>query len=126
VLPRQHRLTSRREIKKLYSSGKTHVHRLLVLKVQRTGDALPSLFAFSTSSALGKAVARNRAKRLFREAVRLLGSRVEQHGYNVMLIARPPAREATFAEVSCAVEELFRKAGLLGPAGSEPTDLSTR
>lgn len=113
MLPKQHRLTSTREFKALFAGGRTYVHRLLVLKVLPKKREQPSRFGFLTSAKLGKAVLRSRARRLLREAVRLLAPRLEQRGYDLALIARPAIREADFAEVSRAVEELFRRAGLL-------------
>lgn len=116
MLPRQHRLTSRREIKAVFAGGKTYVNKLLVLKLLRAAEEQPGRIAFSTSAALGNAVMRNRARRLLREAVRLLIDKIEQHGYSAVLIARPPIKEAVLAEVSRAVEELLQKAGLLAPS----------
>lgn len=113
MLSKQHRLVSNRDFKRVFAGGRTHVHRLLVLKVLTTSAEHSSRFGFSTSTKLGNAVVRNRAKRLVREAVRLLGGRVKQCGVDVVLVARPAIREAGFAEVSQAVEELFRKSGLL-------------
>ena len=112
MLPRQHRLASSRDFKTVFASGRTYVHRLFILKVLPTAGERPTRFAFSTSAKLGKAVARNRAKRLLREAVRLLGGRVRQ-GRDVVLVARPPMRDAKLGEVLRAVEELFQKVSLL-------------
>lgn len=112
-MPKEHRLTSSRDFKAVFAGGRTYVHRLIVLKVLPKSRNLPSRFGFSTSSKLGHAVVRNRAKRLLREAVRLEGERVAQVGRDVVLIARPPIREARLDDVRRAIEELFRKAGLL-------------
>ena len=84
-----------------------------MLKVLPRPDAQPSRFGFSASAKFGKAVARNRAKRLLGEAVRLFRERLKPSGYDAVLIARPPVREATLSEISQAVEELFQKADLL-------------
>ncbi|HUV05970.1 MAG TPA: ribonuclease P protein component [Armatimonadota bacterium] len=113
MLSRQHRLASSRDFKIVFADGRTYVHRLFILKVLPTAEEQPSRFAFSTSAKLGSAVVRNRAKRLLREAVRLLGSRVKQRGRDAVLIARPPMRDAKLGEVLRAVEEQFQKAGLL-------------
>lgn len=115
MLQKQQRLTRRREFKAVFAGGRTYVHRLLILKVLRRRDEQPGRFGFVTSANVGKAVVRNRAKRLIREAVRLLGDQTRSTGSDIVIIARPPAREATFAEISQAIQELFRKAGLLRP-----------
>lgn len=118
MLQKQHRLTRTRDFKATFAGGRTSVHRLLVLKVLDREDERPSRFGFVVSANLGKAVSRNRARRLLREAVRLLGDRVQPSGWDAVLIARRPAREADFAEVSQAVELLLRKAGLLRNRGN--------
>lgn len=112
-MPKEHRLTSRRDFKAVFDRGGTYVQRLLVLKVLQKRKEEPARFAFSASSKAGKAVQRNRAKRLIREAVRLLDGQIRQTGYDAVLIARPPVVNLGLAEVSRVVEELFRKAGLL-------------
>jgi ribonuclease P protein component len=113
VLPRQHRLTENRDFKRVFSTGKSHVHRLLILKVRPRPVECPGRWGFSTSAKLGNAVTRNRAKRLVSESVRLLGNQVRESGYDAVLIARPPIRESSMAEVARAVQELLQKAGLI-------------
>lgn len=123
MLTRQHRLGSSREFKAAFAGGRTYAHRLLILKVLPTASGNPSRFAFSTSAKLGNSVARNRAKRLLRESLRLLGERVKQQGYDAVLIARPPLRGMHFNDVMGAVERLLCEAGMLEdqpePQGSQ-------
>lgn len=117
MLQKQSRLTRKQDFKKVYSGGQAYVHRLFILKMlDRRGD-LPSRYGFVTSSKIGKAVQRNRARRLFREAVRLLilEGGVRECGCDVVMIARTPARESSLEKVLCAAREQFRKAGLLTP-----------
>lgn len=113
MLQKQHRLTRRREFKTVFAGGRTYVHRLLILKVLRRRDEQPGRFGFVTSASVGNAVVRNRAKRLMRETIRLLGDTLRSSGTDIVIIGRPPARDATFAEISQAINELLRKAGLL-------------
>jgi len=112
VLPKEHRLTDNRDFKTVFATGKTYVHRLVILKVRPVAGKRPGRWGFSTSSKLGKAVIRNRAKRLLRESVRVLLGQLRRTGYDVVLVARLPIRETTFAELSQVIAELLKKAGL--------------
>ncbi len=54
---------------------------------------------------------RNRLKRLLREAVRAQASHI-QHGWDIVLIAREPSREASFAQLSAALQRLLQQSPL--------------
>lgn len=84
-----------------------------------------SRFGFVVSKRLGKAVHRNKVKRRMREVVRLHLPRIKP-GFDVVIIARQPAREAGYAEIEQALLRLLAKAGLLLPearVGREETQL---
>ena len=73
-------------------------------------------FGFVAGRAVGPAVARNRAKRLLREAARALAATMAP-GWDVLLIARRPLTEARLTETQAALSQLLRRARLLaGPA----------
>ncbi len=61
---------------------------------------------------VGTAVARNRAKRLLREAARHLYPHLVP-GWDLVLIARPPILDVKEPQVEAALERLAREAGLL-------------
>ena len=56
----------------------------------------------------GSAVVRNRLKRRLREAAREIPEPLRT-GYDLVLLARPPLREASFAEIRAAVAELLER-----------------
>jgi ribonuclease P protein component len=60
---------------------------------------------------VGKAVARNRAKRLLREAARHWQAQIGL-GWDVVLIARAPLAQARLPEVRAAVGQLLWRAGV--------------
>lgn len=61
---------------------------------------------------VGKAVRRNRARRLLREAVRRMLPQVRE-GHDLVWIARAPLPGSRFAEVAATVARLLEQAGLL-------------
>lgn len=109
-MDKRHRLTKDAEFKRARSEGRHFGHPLLVMYV--VPNQLETVrVGFSTSRRIGKAVARNRVKRLLREAMRL---RIDEiiPGWDILLIARQSASRATFHEIDAAVAQLLRRAGV--------------
>lgn len=72
----------------------------------------PSRAAWITGKRVGSAVARNRARRLFREAWRALSPGVSS-GYDLVMVARGPFEKTGAPELTAEIEELLRRAGLI-------------
>jgi len=103
------RLRVRRDFLAVYRKGRAWTHRFLVLRTLPNG--LPyNRYGFVVSKRVGKAVARNRLKRRLREGLRLLTVRP---GWDVVLLARPPAATATYQQLREALVELLSRARLL-------------
>lgn len=86
-------------------------HPLLVLYAAPNGLEITRV-GISTSKRLGKAVVRNRVKRLARESVRIYLPSLPG-GWDLVFVARPPAAEADYQQVKGAVETLLERACLL-------------
>jgi len=106
---REKRLTKETQFEAVINNGKSWSNSLVVLR------ALPNELGwtrcgFAVGKRLGKAVVRNRVKRLLREGVRLTPMK---DGWDMVFIARPAAAEADYHALSRGIEELLSRARLL-------------
>ena len=113
-MKKRFRLGKNSDFQRVRREGRSWAHPLLVLYALRN-DLCYSRFGFSVSKRVGGAVVRNRAKRLMREATRLRQAMITD-GWDVVIIARQPMREANFHQVDRAIGQLLRRARLLKAA----------
>lgn len=113
-MQRRYRLRTDAQFKRVRAAGRSWAMPLLVLYALPNEEGVTRV-GFSVGKRIGNAVARNRNKRLLREAVRLRFSSVKQ-GYDLILIARAPIATASFSEVAAAVDLLLRRSQLSVPA----------
>lgn len=110
-MDRKFRLTGDADFQRIRREGRSWAHPWLIL-CALSNDRAHSRFGFIVSRRFGKATARNRARRLLREAVRLRRPDIAP-GWDMVFIARVPLREASFREVNRVVEQLLRRASLM-------------
>lgn len=99
------------QFRHVYNRGKSLANRYLVLYVIRNGKQSNRL-GISVSKKVGKSVTRSRVTRLIRESYRLMELEIKS-GYDIIVIARVSAKEASFQEISKALFHLIKKQNLL-------------
>ena len=109
-MERKYRVRLSSDFRRIRREGKSWAHRLVVLRVLHN-DREYSRFGFAVSKGIGNAVTRNRVRRRMREVVRLQRGSIEG-GWDAVFIARPSIRQATYAEIESAIENLVARADL--------------
>jgi ribonuclease P protein component len=120
MLPRPNRLRRRDEFQAAYRRGRSWAHPLLALHVlpRREGVRV----GVTVSKKVGGAVVRNRVRRRLREAIRV---RLPEWrtGFDLVLVARTAAAEASFGDLAASVDELAKRGRLVRepdqPAGAQ-------
>ena len=102
-------LTKPHQYALVYNEGSSWVSDLLVMKALPNGLIL-SKYGISVSKRVGKAVVRNRVKRLLREILRLTQLKP---GWDIIFIARPAAGRADYAGLKQSVSDLLSRSRLL-------------
>jgi ribonuclease P protein component len=106
-------LTNRAQYTLVYQQGKVWATSLLVMKAMQNGLSL-SRYGFSVTKKVGKAVQRNRLKRLLREIMRLQSLRP---GWDIVFMARSVAVNTDYHQLKRAVTKLLARAQLLESKG---------
>ena len=116
-MKRSYSLREGSDFQRVWEKGKSWSHPLIILRALANGTPA-SRFGFVVGKKVGKAVERNRAKRLMREAVRHRLAGITP-GWDIILIARREADGADFQAVDAAVETLLTRAHLTQTHNSE-------
>lgn len=106
------RLRHRKAIARVLEEGRSWSNDLLRLKAAPNALGITRVAVIAGRRALGKAVRRNRAKRLLREAARLHLHKIRP-GWDLVLIARPGLVGRKRQDAEAALLEALRHLGLL-------------
>jgi ribonuclease P protein component len=115
MLPRPNRLRRRDEFQATYRRGRSWAHPLLALHVLPRREGMR--VGVTVSKKVGGAVVRNRVRRRLRQAIRL---RLPQwrSGFDLVVVARTAAAEASFDALGSVIDELAKRGRLV----REPDD----
>jgi ribonuclease P protein component len=106
---RDQRLRKSGDFATAYREGRSFSSRLLVIRPRANG--LPhNRYGFVTSRAVGKAVVRNKLRRRLREAARSLSL---ENGWDIVVIARRSAAEATYGQLRESLASLLERAAVM-------------
>lgn len=99
-------LRRQEDFKRTYKKGESRANRLLVLyKVEN--DLPYNRIGYSISKKVGKSVTRNLIRRRLKEIFRNSGDRVKI-GYDLIIVVRVNAKNATFEELESAFYHLVK------------------
>lgn len=121
-------LRDNRDFKAVYSKGKSIGSKYLVF-LYRVNKCGYNRRAFLASKKVGNAVERNRARRLMKEAFRLIAKRKDvlisdsltEDTYDMIFVARRSILDVGCGDVEKAMMYLLKKSGVL-PTGGLSTD----
>ena len=114
ALPKTKRLTLPAEFARVKGQGTTQRGRLLVLGALRLKEEKLFRAGFVTPKHLGTAVVRNRVRRRLRDIVRTAQPRLGA-GLWLVIVARPYAVNASYAQLKDEWLRLAERASILAP-----------
>ena len=98
------------DFKRLYYRGKSEVRKSIALYFRKNRFSYNRL-GITVSPKVGKAVVRNAVKRRLTDNYRLFQNLY--HGYDIVIVARKRAAEASFSELKKDLESALLEGGLL-------------
>jgi ribonuclease P protein component len=109
ILRAERYLTSKAQFALVYDKGGSWANRILVLRAVPNGLEI-SRYGFTISRRVGRAVTRNRVKRLLREILRKTSLKP---GWDMVFTARVPAAKENYAGFEKSIKGLLLRAGLI-------------
>jgi ribonuclease P protein component len=113
-MQKEYRLTKNEQFRSIYKHGKSVANRQLVLYYMQNQDVSHFRLGVTVSKKLGKAVVRNRIKRVVKEVVRHNAGHIP-HGYDLVIIVRKQALEESYASLGKSFKHVLKRASLYKP-----------
>ncbi len=108
-MKRVERLKKPEQFSLVYNQGISQANQLLVIRAKSNGLDL-FRYGISINKRVGKAVIRNRIKRILREILRLASL---PPGWDIILIVRGPAAQSDYKQLETAVFSLLNRAHIM-------------
>lgn len=106
-----HSIKLNRDFRRLYARGRSAAGGFVVIYM-RPNKIGHNRVGFTVGKSVGKAVVRNRTKRLLRESFRLMEDRLGGSS-DMIIVARNRAAGKTYAQISRDMEFAFRSLGMI-------------
>ena len=101
------------DFQRVYKKGRSYANKYLIMYVLKQ-DTQENRIGISVSKKVGNSVVRHRLTRLIRERYRLNDTRFVR-GLDIVVIARPGAKERNFFDIESALLHLGKLQGILEP-----------
>ena len=106
-------LKTYRDFQEIYSARRSYANRYLILYKKEVDDPEKTArIGISVSKKVGNSIIRHRITRLIRESYRLNRDKMKE-GSDIIVVARPEARDLGFKEIEEAYLHLLKKQELL-------------
>ncbi len=105
------KIRKNREFKKVYNEGRYYVEEFLVAYVVKNETEYTRV-GFSVSKKLGKAVTRNKFKRMMKENYRAVSDKLKS-GYDIVFTARAKGSNANYYDIQKCMLSALNRARLI-------------
>ncbi|RDY23428.1 ribonuclease P protein component [Romboutsia maritimum] len=99
------------DFRKVYKHGKSFANKYLVMYILKNKSDC-SRVGISVSKKVGKAITRNKVRRLIRESYRLYIDEKVKTGYDIVFIARVSSKDASFNDIQKSLKHLVKKSDM--------------
>ena len=106
-----------KDFRRVYMRGSSYASGILVTYVIRNRSKITRI-GITTGKKIGKAVLRNRSRRIIREAFREISDDVKT-GYDIVIVARPAAKGSSYFDIEGAFLHLCRLHHLIADENSK-------